>query len=156
MKKIGVIYELSKSGPGTKNIIYKSPCDAYTYITYLKICVLSSSGSTLEFIVPNYNKEGSYLLGNIIEYDDKTNKIESMICRDLNDVDASKLVQICSLLMQTKKNTSITDKNYLQNLRDNINIDIIIQSINSELKFRAAVREYKKEIEIDPLKFPIR
>ena len=79
MKKIGIIDKVELSGPGTKNIIYKiSEVDGYVYVSYLSVTVCDVAGIMMKKVEPKYNRNEIRFLGDIIEYDEETNTINSL------------------------------------------------------------------------------
>ena len=119
MKKIGVIDKVKFSGPGTKNIIYKNPeTDGYVYISYLSATVCDIAGTMIKKVEPKCNKDYGYFLGDIIEYDEETNTINSLDSfRKLTESEINQINYIYH--------------HYMKISNDQTNFDSIIQSLSS-------------------------
>ena len=119
MKKIGIIDKVELSGPGTKNIIYKNPeIDGYVYVSYLSATVCDIAGTMMKKVEPEYNENDRYFLGDIIEYDEETNTINSLDSfRKLTESEINQINYIYH--------------HYMKILNDQTNFDSIIQSLSS-------------------------
>lgn len=119
MKKIGIIDKVKLSGPGTKNIIYKSPeIDGYVYVSYLSATVCDIAGTMMKKVEPKYNNNYPYFLGDIIEYDEETNTINSLdLFRILTKSEINQINYIYH--------------HYMKISNDQTNFDSIIQSLSS-------------------------
>lgn len=119
MKKIGIIDKVKLSGPGTKNIIYKNPeIDGYVYVSYLSATVCDIAGTMMKKVEPKYNNNYPYFLGDIIEYDEETNTINSL--DSFRKLTKSEINQIYYIY-----------HHYMKISKDQTNFDSIIQSLSS-------------------------
>lgn len=105
MKKIGVIDFVELSGPGTKNIIYKNPeVDGYVYTKSLVVNILDEKYNLLKAVIPKYDRNKLYFLGDIVEYDDETNSINEVVFfRSLTEEDLSQISNIYQRYSEMKK-----------------------------------------------------
>lgn len=118
MKKIGIIDKVELSGPGTKNIIYKiSEVDGYVYVSYLSVTVCDVAGIMMKKVEPKYNRNEIRFLGDIIEYDEETNTINSL--DSFRKLTESEMNQINYIYQQ-----------YMKISNGQPNFDLIIQSLS--------------------------
>ena len=118
MKKIGIIDKVELSGPGTKNIIYKNPdVDGYVYVSYLSVTVCDVAGIMMKKVEPKYNGNEIRILGDIIEYDEETNTINSL--DPFRKLTESEMNQINYIYQQ-----------YMKISNGQSNFDLIIQSLS--------------------------
>lgn len=105
MKKIGVIDFVKYSGPGTKNIIYKDPeVDGYVYVQSVVVSVFDEKYNLLKSVLPKYDRNNLCCLGDIVEYDDETNRIKEIdLFRKLTEDELNQIRNIYQRYSEMKK-----------------------------------------------------
>lgn len=84
MKKIGVI----------TNISFEKDVEDNIYINNLLITICDENSDIIE-IRPEYNKDNKFFLGNLVEYETDTNKIDYLnFYKSLNKTDLNELSMI--------------------------------------------------------------
>ena len=146
MKKIGIVTEVEFYGKGSEKKYYDYPeIDSYSYIKHLVISIMDENNISLKLVIPKYNRNDYYFLGDLVEYDVETNRISKIdIYRKITDEEKNQINTIYQRYKEIIKGIPNIDL-FIKHISDCSNI----QEVKNALKSIKLYDQTKNRVEIE-------